>query len=175
VTELCATDGFAALDLPLVLDGCTLHALPATPITAIAPYPGQTAALRAHLGAFPDPGQVLSIGAKRLVWAGRDMAFAFSADLPDGLGAFAAVTDQSDGWCGLGVQGDGALAMLARRLPVDLRALPSPGAARSVLEHAPVLVVRLNPHTFEIWGWRSMAQSVLHRLTPFHQPATAPS
>jgi sarcosine oxidase subunit gamma len=166
VTDLTPNHGFENASLPLALDGCTLHALPTTPITAIAPYPGQTAALRAHLGAFPDPGQVLSIGATRLVWAGRDMAFAFGTDLPDGLGAFAAVTDQSDGWCGLALRGDRALALLARRLPFDLRALPSPGAARSVLEHAPVLIVRLDPNTFEIWGWRSMAQSVLHRLTP---------
>ena len=175
MAKLRATGGFAPHDLPLVLDGCRLDALPATQITGIAPFPGQVAGLRAQLGAFPDAGQVVALGAARLVWAGRDMVLAFGAELPDGLGEFAALTDQSDAWCGVAVQGDGALAHLARRLPFDLRALPVQGSARSVLEHAPVLIVRLDRDQFEVWGWRSMAQSLLHRLTPASQrPAHTP-
>ena len=162
--DLKATSAFMAQRLPVTLDRCEMRALPTARITALAPYPGQMGALRAHLGGFPDPGEVVIAGDTRLVWAGRDLAFAFGPGLPDGAEAFCAVTDQSDGWTGLALQGPGAEAHLARRLPFDLRKLPAPGAARSLLGHVPLLILRLQPQAFEIWVWRSMLRSALHEL-----------
>ena len=161
--RLKETSAVAQLRLP-TLTGCTLRALPPVRITSIAPYPDQADALRARLGGFPAPGEVVTVQGIDLVWAGRDLAFAFGDDLPDGLGAFCALSDQSDGWCGFALQGAGAEALLARRLPFDLRKMPSPGSARSVLDHLPVLVLRRASDRFEIWVWRSMVQSALARL-----------
>ena len=161
--RLKETSAGAKLRLP-PLTGCTLRMLPQMRITSIAPYSGQADALRARLGGFPAPGEVLKVQGIDLVWAGGDLAFAFGDDLPDGLGAFCALSDQSDGWCGFALQGAGAEALLARRLPFDLRKMPSPGSARSVLDHLPVLVMRRASDRFEIWVWRSMVQSALARL-----------
>ncbi len=161
--RLKETSAVAQPRLP-TLTGCTLRALPPVRITSVAPYPGQTEALRARLDGFPAPGEVLTVQGIDLVWAGRDLAFAFGDDLPDGLDAFCALTDQSDGWCGFALQGTGAEALLARRLPFDLRNMPSQGSARSVLDHLPVLVLRRASDRFEIWVWRSMVQNALARL-----------
>lgn len=162
--DLKQTPAFATARLPVMLEGCDLRALPPARITALAPYPGQMAAVGGHLGGFPDPGGVVTAGNLRLVWAGRDLVFAFGTGLPDSVEAFCAVTDQSDGWAGLALQGPGAEALLARHLPFDLRRLPAPGAARSLLGHVPALIMRTQTHAFEIWVWRSMARSALHEL-----------
>lgn len=161
--RLKETSAVATLRLP-TLTGCTLRTLPPVRITSIAPYPGQVEALRARLGGFPAPGEVVTVQGIDLVWAGRDLTFAFGYDLPDGLDAHCAISDQSDGWCGFALQGTGAEALLARRLPFDLRKMPSPGSARSVLDHLPVLVLRRASDRFELWVWRSMVQSALARL-----------
>lgn len=155
----------AQLRLPMTLKGCTLRALPPVRITSIAPYPGRAEALRDRLGGFPAPGEVLTVQATELVWAGRDLALAFGDDLPEGLSAQCALTDQSDGWCGFALEGTEAEALLSRRLPFDLRKMATPSAARSVMDHLPVLVLRRANDSFEIWVWRSMVQSALHRLT----------
>lgn len=162
--RLKETSAVAKLRLPMTLTGCTLRALSPVQITSIAPYPGQADALRARLGGFPAPGEVLTVQGINLVWAGRDLAFAFGDELPDGLDAHCALSDQSDGWCGFALQGAGAEVLLARRLPFDLRKMPAPASARSVLDHLPVLVLRRASDRFEIWVWRSMVQSALARL-----------
>ncbi len=161
--KLKETSAVGQLRLP-ALRGCTLRALAPVRITSIAPYPGQMDALCAHLGGFPAPGEVVTLQGIDLVWAGRELAFAFGDDLPDGLDAHGALSDQSDGWCGFALQGTGAEALLARRLPFDLRKMASPASARSVLDHLPVLVLRRASDRFEIWVWRSMVQSALARL-----------
>ncbi|MCC5964356.1 MAG: sarcosine oxidase subunit gamma [Rhodobacteraceae bacterium] len=161
--RLKETSAIAQLRLPTLAD-CTLRVLPPVRITSIAPYPGQVEALRARLGGFPAPGGVVTLQGTDLVWAGRDLAFAFGDDLPDGLAAHCSMSDQSDGWCGFALQGAGAQALLARRLPFDLRKMASPGSARSVMDHLPVLVLRRASDRFEIWVWRSMVQSALAHI-----------
>ena len=154
----------AKLRLPMTLTGCTLRALPPVRITSIAPYPGQADALRARLGGFPAPGEVVRVQGIDLVWAGRDLAFAFGDDLPDGLDAHCAISDQSDGWCGFALEGAGSEPLLARRLPFDLRKMTAPASARSVIDHLPVLLLRRNSNSFELWGWQSMIQSFVRRI-----------
>ena len=164
--ELKAYAGFVSARLPLVLAGCELRARPPVRITSLSPFPGHTDALSEALGGFPDAGEVTGADALRLVWAGRNLAVAFGEGLPDGLEVHCALTDQSDGWFGLELRGKGSEAFLARRLPFDLRKLPTPGSAKTLLGHVPVLIVRLACDTFEIWTWRSVADSALHTLAP---------
>ena len=163
---LSETSAFAECQLPEGGPGYTIGPIAPMPITSLAPWPGETETLRARLGGFPQPGEVIALGDLRLVWAGRDTAFAFGALPPADLRDCCALCYQSDGWAGLRIEGAGAEAFLARRLPFDLRKLPVPGSARSVLGHVPVLVVRLDRDRFELWGWRSMAASLLHELHP---------
>jgi heterotetrameric sarcosine oxidase gamma subunit len=170
VAELLATDAFAGLGLPVALGGCRLEACAPAPITSVAPWPGRDAeadaALRSIGLGFPDPGQVISNGAARAVWAGRATAFLIGADLPEGLAEHAALTDQSDGWAGLRLTGDKAEAVLARLVPLDLRpgAMPPGRAARSLLNHMPCLILRETEAAFEIHVFRSMAGTAVHEL-----------
>ena len=163
--DLKPANAFASDTLPLTGEGYKIDPLPATRITAIAPFPGAADALRERLGGFPGPGEVLDQGERRLVWAGRDLAFVFGEGLPEGLEKCCAMTDQSDGWCGVELQGAGAAALLSRRLPFDLRNMATPTAARSVMDHLPVLVIRWQSDRFEIWVWRSMYDSFVQQIT----------
>lgn len=144
----------------VVLAGTTLAEAPQPELTAIAPYPGQIAAvtqlLEQTLGlAFPAPNRITTKGNVRLVWAGRDLAFLTGAAPPDGLPA--AITDQSDGWVALTLTGPQAVAVLARLVSLDLRGMAPGHCARTALNHLPLLLVVDAPDRFTLLVWRSMA------------------
>jgi sarcosine oxidase gamma subunit len=101
-------------------------------ITSVMPFQGQDKAVAKALKsmglAFPLPGDVaVSKGTGRLIWTGRNQAFLLDAD-PGPLQGSAALTDQTDGWCGLVLTGAGAVDVLARLVPVDLRPSAFPEA-----------------------------------------------
>lgn len=162
MADLRETSPFAGLDLPLARAEARLSALPMGRITAIAPFPGAEGAVAERLGGFPGPGQVIDSAAGRLVWAGRAAAFLF-APAPD-LGDLAAVTDQSDGWAGLRLEGADAAAVLARLVPLDLGVMAAPACARSQLNHLPLLLIHPAPEAYELWSYRSMARTLVHEL-----------
>ncbi len=159
MADLIATA--AVSGLPLSHGDVTLSAFDPGPVSAIAPYPGRDLPGLP----FPAPGAVLAHGGGRLVWAGREMAFLLGVPAPD-LAGLAAVTDQSDGWVWLVLEGAGAAGVLARLCPLDLRPVAfAPGtAARSVLGHLPVLMIRTGPERFELAAFRSMAGTLVHEL-----------
>lgn len=162
--ELSESSPFEACELPVAGHGYTISALPAQRMTSLSPWEGQRETLASVLGGFPGVGEVIQSGDLRMVWAGRDVVFAFGEVPPIDLQPYCAVTDQSDGWAGLLIAGTEAESLLARRLPFDLRKLPAPGAARSILGRVPVLVVRLELQRFELWSWRSLAGSLLDEV-----------
>ena len=102
--------------------------------------------------------------AARIVWAGREQAFLTGVEPPALEGA--ALTDQSDGWTVLTLAGAGAVDVLARLVPMDLRlgAFPVGQALRTQLNHMNVVILRTGDHAFEILGFRSMARTAWHEL-----------
>jgi heterotetrameric sarcosine oxidase gamma subunit len=171
VADLIVTDPWAGLGLPFSVDGCRLDASPPGPIWSVAPYPGRISEVTAALGGsglgFPAPGQVIAAGAARIVWAGRETAFLIGAPPPAGLEAQAALTDQSDGWAGLSLTGERSVAVLARLLPLDLRAtsFPPGRSARGLLNHMPCLILRDTDAAFDLLVFRSMAGTAVHEVT----------
>ncbi|PTX03897.1 sarcosine oxidase subunit gamma [Pararhodobacter aggregans] len=169
MADLIATP--AVTGLPLAIGRVTLTAFDPGPVTAIAPYPGRdlSAVLR-----FPAPGEVIEEGARRLIWAGREMAFLTGGPAPD-LTGLAAVTDQSDGWVWVTLAGRDATAVLARLCPLDLRAsaFPLGTSAKSVLQHLSVLLVRTAEDAFQIAAYRSMAGTLVHDLSAAMQAVAA--
>jgi len=171
VAELSACEPCAGLGLPLEAGDCRLAALPVERITAIQPFPGQEATvdtLLRPLGLrFPAAGESLSHGGVRLHWAGRATAFLMGAAPPEGLRTSAALTDQSDGWAGLRLEGPGSAEVLARLVPLDLRmARFAPGrAARTPVNHMQALILRAGAEVFDIHVFRSMAGTAVHELT----------
>lgn len=171
MADLITSEPCAGLGLPYDAGRCRLLALPHEAITAIQPFAGQEAAVSALLHPlglrFPQPGESVAQGALRLHWAGRATAFLFGAPPPDGLRKHAAVTDQSDAWAGLRLEGADSVAVLARLVPLALRADSfAPGAAaRAPLNHMQALILRVGADAFDIHVFRSMAQTAVHELT----------
>lgn len=158
----------------------TLAEVDVGPITSIAVLPGGAKAVAKGLKtlglAMPEPGTFVEKKGARIVWTGREQAFLLSADCPALDGA--AVTDQSDGWAVLAVSGAGAVDVLARWVPVDLRlsAFPVGRALRTQLNHMNVILSRTGDHAVEIMVFRSMARTAWHELeTAMHMVAARSS
>ncbi|WP_084861489.1 sarcosine oxidase subunit gamma [Salibaculum halophilum] len=138
-------------------------------ITAILPFKGQddavSVALKSALGVgFPAPGRSQAVGDVRTLWVGRGEALLMGADCPDLPGA--ACVDQSDAWATVEITGTPVEEVLARLVPVDLRAATfDPGhTARTLLGHMTASVTRTGASAFEIMVFRSMAETLVENL-----------
>ena len=157
--------------LPQTIGAVTLSAYIPERITSVAPYKGQSKAvsdmLNAHLlMRFPNPNRVLQSEAGRLIWAGNGMALLFDGQVPD-MSKIAALTDQSDAWCIIRVEGKPVRDVLARLVPIDM-ALPVfkvGHTARTMVGHMTGSVTRIGRDAFEVMVMRSMAATLLHDLT----------
>jgi sarcosine oxidase subunit gamma len=153
--------------LPVTAGTVTLSEVTPEAITSVAPFAGQGATVSQALqetarAAFPAPGRWTG-GDIRIVWTGPDQAMVLGPRLaPVG----AAVTDQSDAWAVMRLEGPGAEAVLARLVPLDIRriAFPPGHAARTMLHHMTCTLLRVGEDAFEIMVFRSMAATAVHDL-----------
>ncbi|MCC7321510.1 MAG: sarcosine oxidase subunit gamma [Rubellimicrobium sp.] len=174
LTERTACDGLVPRAIGLTL----IDEAPPRPITAIAPLRGRAAEVdrilrAAHGVGFPAPNsQATGPGGVRILWAGHGRALLIGAAAPAELAGLAALSDQGDGLALVTISGADAGAVLARLVPVDLRAAAfGPGASlRTLVNHMAAQVSWLGPEAFEIMALRSMAGTLVHELT---QAATA--
>lgn len=156
--------------LPVSAEGTGLSELLPGRITSVAPFKGKERAVSTALKtlglSFPGPGKTVAKGGASAVWTGRGQAVLLGAGPPEGLSEIAAVTDQSDGWAAMRLEGAQAEAVLARLVPLDLRtgAFKKGAAARSALGHIPMIVIRSGAAAFDILVFRSMAASAVHEL-----------
>lgn len=163
----------------VTLGGVTLAELDVGPITSIATFPGGAKTVAKGLKtlglAMPGPNSFAEKKGARIVWTGRDQAVLMSADCPALEGA--AVTDQSDGWTVLGLSGVGAVDVLARLVPVDLRltACPVGTALRTQVNHMNAVILRVGDYGFEIMVFRSMARTAWHEVEAAMQMLAARS
>lgn len=120
----------------------------------------------------PPTGRALVHDSSRVVGAapGRILVAAQSADLVMRFEAAlptsdAAVTDVSHGRLILRLDGR-AEELLAKVVAVDLSPIACPPGrmAQTTIDHIDVLVHRLAPESFELWVFRSFAQSLLDWL-----------
>lgn len=154
--------------LPVEAAGCRLSERLPGPMAIVAPFVGQADALdralrAAHGVGFPKPGDVETAGEVRAVWFGRDAAL-LTGVVPDGaLAAHALVSDQSDGWCVVSLDGARAAEVLARLVPVDLEGLETGQVVRSLLGHMSVAIIR-HESGFEIMAFRSMAGTLVREI-----------
>ena len=152
----------------LTVGTVTLAEVDVGPITSVAAFPGGTKAVAKGLKALglamPEPNTFTEKKGARIVWTGREQAFLMGVEAPSLEGA--AVTDQTDGWTVLSLTGAGAVDVLARLVPMDLRlpAFPVGRAVRTQLNHMNVVILRVGDHAFEIMGFRSMARTAWHEL-----------
>lgn len=156
--------------LPVSFDGVALSEIAPGRITALMPYPGQEVAMSAALEAvcgvgLPEPGCVTEAEGVRCLWSGRAQALLLGPAPGAELSDHGAVIDQSGGWAVVALEGAAAADVLARLVPVDLRAraFPDGAVARTLCGHLPVLVTRRGER-IEIMAFRSMAATLVHEL-----------
>lgn len=139
---------------PVALAGVTLAEVDLGQVTSVAPF--------GAVQGFPAPNCVLADGAARLVWAGRGQAFLIGGPANKWADT-AALSDQSDAWACLSITGAGAVDVLARLVPIDLRALGIGGCARSCLGHMAAIFIAVSGG-FEVMVPRSMAKTAWHEI-----------
>ena len=171
MADLIATSPARGL-LPVEIGTARLTEGAMTPIWSIAPYAGKAAALskaleKAHGLPFPAPGTLHAGGAARIAFSGLDQAFLIGATPAPALARHAALTDQSDGWARLILEGAAARDVLARLVPLDLSpaACPPGSARRTLVGHMAALIMHPGGDLFELLVFRSMAGTAVHDLT----------
>lgn len=169
MAKLIAKTALAGL-LPATIGTVTLTEVDAGEVTLIAPFNGQKKAVSdalkaAHGVAFPAPNRSTSKGDVRMVWCGFGQALLMGAACPKDLPA--ACVDQTDASAIVTVSGAGAVDVLERLTPIDLRnAVFKRGhTARSLIAHMPASITRLGVDTYEVSVMRSMAATLVHDLT----------
>ena len=162
------------------IGGIRLHAPADLALVSVAlPLGAEVAALKAIKSAYgadlPDPGKTaVAKDGVRLVRLGPDQAFVlFTHADPDAndvvnakLGGKAYTTDQTDVWTGLAIEGANARRALERICPLDLHpdAFAIGDAARTVMEHLGVLIIRTDADGFLLLSASSSANSFLHAI-----------
>ena len=125
---------------------------------------------------LPEPGHLTKAktGNAMLVWTSPDQYLYLFDDagkdpartVGSGLGSKAYVTDQSDAWACLEMKGGRKLEALERICPIDLHPdkFVVGMAARTMMEHLGVLILRDQPDRLLLLSARSSAQSMLHAV-----------
>ncbi|MGB4112801.1 MAG: sarcosine oxidase subunit gamma [Yoonia sp.] len=132
-------------------------------VWSVSPFAGKLAATDAALRklgvAFPMAGQIVSAGPVTAMWFGHGQALVLGAEALPKLPA--AVTDQSDGWACVRIEGH-AVDVLARLAPVDLRG--AAGARRTLVGHMSAVIIARDGGAFDVMVMRSMAATLVHEL-----------
>lgn len=155
--------------LPVRVGGTKLSGAQPARITSIAPWPGKEKAVASALKKlgldWPAPDRAVTGDKTAVLWSGRSQAFLINA-APEGLEAAAALTDQSDGWACLALDGAEAGAVLARLVPIDLSpaTFPEGATARTLLGHMSLLIHRPGATLFHLYIFRSMVASAVHEI-----------
>lgn len=158
--------------LPISIGGVTVTEVQVDRMLSVAPFKGQQKKISAMLK--DQIGSGLPAANRRsgpVTWFGHG-GYMVSADVT--LDA-AVVTDQSDAWAVVQIEGDTVEAVLARLVPVDLRAtvFKKNHVAKTMLGHMSVTIVRVEANAFEITVMRSMAQTLIHDLETAMQGVAA--
>lgn len=175
---LTATPPLAGFDV--TMGNARLYSPAGLALVSIAlPLGKEDAAMKAVKTAFgvdlPAPGKsALGKNETRLVRLNQDQAMAiFCHETPDAeshinalLKSKAYTTDQTDAWVGLTIEGKDARASLERICQIDLHsdAFAVNDAARTVMEHLGVLIIRTEVDQFLLLSASSSATSFLHAV-----------
>lgn len=170
MVDLIATPPCGGL-LQLSIGSVSLTEVDAGVMTSLAPYRGQDAALSkalkaAHGMEAPAANRATGREGARAIWFGQRMVLLVGPTPDGGLSNHAALTDQSDGWAVVRLEGDGARDVLARLTPIDLRTgtFKRGHTARTELMHLMASITRIGEKTYQIMVFRGFAETLVHDL-----------
>ena len=163
VAKLIALSPCSGL-LPLEIGGIVVTEVSIDRLTSVAPFDGKTKATSACLK--DQVGAGLAAPNRRsgaVSWFGHGVWMVTGAVSLDGL---AAVSDQTDAWAVVHIEGLDVEDVLARLVPFDLRGhiFNVNHVAKTMLGHLSVTITRIGPQGFEIMVMRSMAATLVHDL-----------
>ncbi len=154
---------------PKTIGAVTLSEVLPGAITSLSPLKGASLEVlkQTHGMAFPAPNRATGKATARAVWTGRGQAMLIGPDPDAKLAQAFAMTDQSDAWAVLRLDGAGWREILARLTPLDLRegVFKRGHTARSQLGHMNMSLTRTGAEVVEIMVFRSMAETAVHELT----------
>ncbi len=166
--------------LPVSHGDVTLSEVAMTPLTSLAAFKGQDKALsaalkKAHGMAVPGVNRATGKEGARAVWFGQGQVMLIGPEPASALAKHAAMTDQSDAWALVRLEGAKAEEVLARLVPVDLRqsAFKRGHSTRTQLQHMMVSITRTGDTAFLIMAFRSMAKTLVHDLETAMQGVAA--
>ena len=169
MVELKVESPFAGL-LPVEFGGVVLEEVDLGVLTSVMPLgDGEAAATaleKAHGLKWPAPNRATGKAGQRCLWFGRGEVL-LAGPVPDPkLAKTAAVVDQSDGWAAAVLRGPGGADVLARLVPVEMRAhiFKRGHSVRTQLLHMNVSITRIAPDQVLILCYRSMAGTLVHDL-----------
>ncbi len=179
MTELIAKSPCEGL-LPLSIGDVTITEDLPEAMTSLAPFRGREKDLSAGLKAahgmgLPAPGRAAGKAGARAVWFSQGQVMLVGPAPDTSLGDVAILTDQSDAWAVVRLEGVGALGVLARLVPVDLRVghFRRGHTARTNLAHMMVSLTKIGENAFQIMVFRSMAETLVHDLKTAMEGAAA--
>jgi len=158
--------------LPITIGPTCLSENLSHTITCVAPFKGQEQAVSATLTALvgtglPGIGRMNHKADVRVAWSGLGQYFVFS---PHKIGRDqvpgALISDQSDAWACLTLDGASAQDVLARLTPIDVRdnSFKKGHVASSILGHISALFLRSGANRYDILVFRSMVQTATHEI-----------
>lgn len=157
--------------LPLEIGGVVLRELDIGQMTTMMPFKGQEVPVAdilksAHGVDFPAPNRTSEKAGCRVIWFARGQVLLMGTDPDPALTGHAALTDQSDAWAVVALDGAKAEDVLARLVPVDLRGntFKIGHTLRTQVSHMNASVTRTGADTFQIMVFRSMAATLVHDL-----------
>lgn len=170
MVDLLAKTSFSML-LPLTIGTVTAREDTPQAMTALAPFKGQDSAMaealkKAHGLTLPGPNRATGKDDGRVIWFGQRMVLLMGPPPAEELAALCAVTDQSDAWAVLRLEGPGAADVLARLTSLDLRdgVFKRGHTARTDLRHMMASITRIGVNTWIIMVFRGFAETLVHDL-----------
>ena len=151
--------------MPITAGGVTLSEMTGSRLTSLT-RATKDALKKSHGLAWPGPGQTTQKGEARAVWFDPTHVMLIGPDPAAALEIAGAVTDQSDAWAHVVIEGDGIEDVLARLVAVDLRieAFGVDQTMRTQIGHVSASLTRTGDNRIEILAFRSMAASLVHEL-----------
>jgi len=177
--ELIAKTPCAGL-LPIECGTVSLTEVTQGCMTGIAPLKGQdkllSAALKkAHGMAAPAVNRATGKADARAIWFGQGQVMLLGPSPDAGLAKHAALVDQSDAWAVVTLKGAGAMDVLARLTPIDLRSdvFKVGHAVRTDLMHMAASIARLGVQEYQIMVFRGFSRTLVHDLETAMQGVAA--
>ena len=158
--------------LPITVGSVALSEVVPEAVTSVTAFKGQgktvSAAIEAEHGLkMPAPNRSTGNAKLRAIWTGPNQALLIGGPITGDLSVSASMTDQTDAWCIVRLEGDQSVEVLARLTPIDLRSskFKRGHTAKTDLMHMMASITKTGANAFEIMVFRSMAKTLVHDLT----------